>query len=104
MPDFFQKRIGALAEFAPALGAVLRAKRRHNLQRQHDVLAYRQPWQHGRVLKRHTDPDRFGANLPAGNVDVAARGADQSAHQLEDGGFAAARGADKRDEIALVEA
>ena len=53
--DFLEQRFGAVAKFGLALAPVLLAKRRHDLERQHDVVAHRQPRQHGRVLERHAD-------------------------------------------------
>ena len=101
--DFLEQRVGPVAEFGLVLGAVLRAKRRHDLQRHHDVVAHRQPRQHGRVLERHADPHRLGADLAAGDVDIAGRRLEQTGHQLEDGGLAAAGRADQRDEVALLQ-
>ena len=103
-PDFLEQRFGAVAKFGLALGAVLLPKRRHDLQRQHDVVAHRQPRQHGRVLERHADAHRLGADLAAGDIDVAGARVDQPGHELEDGRLAAAGRTDQRDEIALLEA
>ena len=102
-PDLRKQRFDAVAEFALALGAILSAERRNDLERQHDVVEERQPWQQRRILERHPDAHRLGAHLAAGDIDVAGRRADQSGDELEDGRLAAARGPDKRDEIALLD-
>src|SRR5262249_48595316 len=56
------------------------------------------------VLERHADPDRFGADLAAGDEDVAARCVDQAGDELEDRRLAAARWPDQRDEVAFLDA
>ena len=86
------------------LAPILLPERRHDLQRQHHVVADRQPRQQRRVLERHADAHRLGADLAARDIDIAARRCDQPGHQLEDGRLAAAGRADQRDEIALADA
>ena len=102
--DFLQQRFGAVAEFGLALCAVLFAKRRHDFQRQHHVVAHRQPRQHGGILKCHADTNRLGADLAAGDIDIAGAGVEQPGHELEDGGLSAARRSDQRDKVALLQA
>ena len=103
-PDFLEQRVGAVAELGLVFGAVFLPEWRHDLQRHHHVVAHREPGQHGRVLKRHADAHRLGADLAPGDIDVAAARIDQSGDQLEDGRFAATGGTDQRDEIALLDA
>ena len=103
-PDLRQQRVGAVAEFGVALGAILLPERRHDLQRQHHVVADRQPRQHRGVLERDADADRLGAELAPRHIDVAARRRDQPADELQDRRLAAAGRADQRDEIALADA
>ena len=74
----------------PCACAELLAERRHDLQRQHDVVADRQPRQQRRVLKGHADANRLRAHLTPCDEDVAARRPDQVADHLQDRRLAAA--------------
>ncbi len=72
-PDLRQQRFDPVDELGLALGPVLLAERRHDLERQHHVLAQLEPRQQRRVLERHADPDRLGADLAPADEHVAAR-------------------------------
>ena len=72
--DLRQQRLDPVAVLALALGAVVLPEGRHDLQRQHHVVADGEPGQHGRVLEGHADADRRRADLAPGDEDVAGGG------------------------------
>ena len=100
--DLREQCFDAVTELGLVLGAILLPERRHDLQRQHHVVADRQPRQQRRILERHADAHRLGADFAARDIDIAAGRLDQPGDELEDRGLAAARRADQRDEIAAV--
>src|SRR5207342_1466029 len=69
--DLLEQRIGLVAKRRAPQLAELRSVRLDDLERQHDVLLDRQPWQHGRILERHADPKRLGRDLAAAENDDA---------------------------------
>jgi len=100
-----QQRFGAIGKFAVALGAVAGAKRWHDLERNHHVLANREPRQHRGILKGDAQPEALAPHrgaplLATANDHTARRGLQQTRHQLQNGGLAAAAGAHQCHEIA----
>jgi hypothetical protein len=84
---------------------LLRPVEAHDLQRQHDVLLDAPP----RIKPRRLEHVAIGPVPPrlvgghAVDGDLAARGMFQRRDDPQEGGLAAARGADEADEIALVD-
>ena len=108
-PDLGQQGVGAIGELAFFLARVILPKGLDDLERDHDVLADAQPGQHGGVLKGQAQPYAGGKRItlagctnlaPAHHHRAGAR-AQQTGHQLEDGGLAAAAGPDQGHKIAL---
>lgn len=61
--DLFQQRMHAVA-IGPLLVCPIRSfERLHDLERHHDVLLDRQPWQHGGILERHADAQLLDRGL-----------------------------------------
>ncbi len=98
--DLGQQRIGAIPEDRILVAAKRIRIGFDDLERQHDVLADRQPGQHGRVLERHADPHLFSTDLTPGHENDTLGRAQKARDQFEDGRLAAAGRADHGDEIA----
>src|SRR5216683_4762560 len=85
----------------PAETALVRLDHLHGQQ---DIVHGGAPRHQGRILERHADAlDRPG-HLVARHPHLAARGGQQPGDEFQDGRFAATRGADDGDELALVDA
>ncbi len=102
--DARKRGLDAVAILGFALFRECLLEGRHDLERQHDVVADVQPRQQGRVLERHADPHMVGADLAAGDEHMALRGIQRSRDQLEDRRLAAAGRTDQRDELAMRDA
>ena len=71
-----------------------------HLQGEGDVLLNRQPGEQGGLLEHHAAVGGGAFHFHAVNGDLAGGGMDQAGHQTQDGGLAAAGGADQADELA----
>jgi hypothetical protein len=79
-----------IPKLALALAPIFRPERLHDLERQHHISFDGKPRHHAGVLKRHSDPQRLDADLPAADHDDAAGRANETADQPQDCRFAAA--------------
>src|SRR6476659_126809 len=96
-PDLGQQSLRAIAVFGLSFTAPAGTKWLLDLERQHDILADREPRQQRRVLKRQADTPVCRAAFATGDEHVAGGRRNKPADELEDRRLAAARRADQGD-------